>query len=107
MGSRFDGRVTLMTVEGGTMDPLSHPKAEELESTLGPDLELWLTLVRQGVATNDRILRCEQQLNRLGEQATDIDALARAITRRRPDAHALLTEVWNDCLDMSPLSDRH
>jgi hypothetical protein len=82
------------------MDPLSHPKAEELESVLGPDLELWLTLVRQSTWINGHILELDRRLQRLGEHALDLDELLRHVADRHPDARSVLSEILGDCLDL-------
>jgi hypothetical protein len=83
------------------MDPLSHPKAEELESALGPDLELWLTLVRQSTRINGRVLELDRQLQRLGEKAMDVDVVLRDVVDRHPEARTLLSEIFGDCLDLA------
>jgi hypothetical protein len=82
------------------MDPLSHPKAEELATALGPDLELWLTLVRQSTRINGRVLELDRQLRRLGEAAMDVDVLLRDVADRHPEGRALFSEIFGDCLDL-------
>jgi hypothetical protein len=82
------------------MDPLAHPKAEELESALGPDLELWPTLVRQANRINGRILELEEQLQSLGEKAMDVDLLLRDVSDHHAEERELLSEILGDCLDL-------